>query len=116
VTLIEGTQIRIPSERRKARHIIKLMDSLLEARHRLTISRRVFLTRWSSLRKALFLTPDYQELRREVLQRNNGKCELCGEAPTVHMHHLIGVSMNPHLALRKENVKGTCRPCHKAEH
>jgi len=53
-----------------------------------------------------------QELRDEVLQRNDGICEMCEERPMEKIHHEKPVSTHPHLQLDKENLWGLCEHCH----
>jgi len=53
-----------------------------------------------------------QELRNEVLQRNDGMCEMCGEQPSKEIHHEKPVATHPHLQLDKENLWGLCEYCH----
>lgn len=61
----------------------------------------------TSLREAI-----PQSLRDEVLQRNDGMCEMCGENPIEEIHHEKPASTHPHLQLDKENLWGFCIPCH----
>ena len=116
MAIIPGIQICITPPKRGARGIITKMVLLLEIRRRGTISRRRFLERWEGLRKALFLTPEYRDFRRRVLERCEGVCELCNDAPAVHVHHTKPVSFFPRLALVVPLAKGTCVACHEKEH
>lgn len=116
MALIEGVQICIPAERRQARQILNKMKGVLEARKTGRLTRRAFLSQWRSLRKALWLTRDYQELRQRVAERCKGTCERCGHNQMVHVHHLERVAFNPGKALIDANCVGVCLKCHNAEH
>jgi hypothetical protein len=56
--------------------------------------------------------PIPQELRDEILQRNDGMCEMCGEHPSKEVHHEKPVATHPHLQLDKDNLWGLCKYCH----
>lgn len=111
--IIEGTQICIPVARTRALAVLGSMVKLLRDRHHYKVTRRQFLVRWSKLRKALFLTRDYQELRNRVFAAAGGKCQICFERACEHMHHKVRVSRNPMLALVESNCQAACRRCHK---
>lgn len=112
--MIEGIQIRIPAARSTASEVIKQMESLLAARYTHRVSRRAFLGQWGKLRKRLFLTRDYQELRVRIAQRCRGKCEVEGcDSSFEHVHHKVPVAFKPALALRDSNCLGVCRRCHE---
>jgi len=53
-----------------------------------------------------------QELRDEILQRNDGMCEMCGENLSEIIHHEKPVATHPHLQLDKDNLWGVCKNCH----
>lgn len=114
--VIEGIQICIPVGTKSARQILDKMSSVLEARRTCRISRRQFITKWRGLRKALFLTRDYQDLRNRVFARTHGKCATCQKAGCVHLHHVIPVAYAPRKALDDENCQGLCRGCHEEAH
>lgn len=100
----------------KAKSIILAMNRLLMQRYRHIVTRRVFLTRWDKLRKALFLTTEYQDLKWRVHSRHGGMCEVCMERTAVHVHHVKPVSRYPHKALDDANCKSLCGPCHTEAH
>jgi hypothetical protein len=56
--------------------------------------------------------PIPQELRDEILSRNDGMCEMCGEHPSEEVHHEKPVATHPHLQLDKDNLWGLCKYCH----
>lgn len=95
----------------RADDIIKRMRKLLKARHFRRVSRRVFLAKWHSLRRALSFTPEYQAFRDAVWRRASGKCEVCG-GPGRHVHHHRRVSRNPGAALNPKNGQLVCMDCH----
>jgi len=110
--VIEGNQICIPTATGTAARIIKAMEELLDARHRGRVTRRMFMTRWAKMRKALFLTDEYQTFRKSVLARCGSICESCRKHPAEHVHHVRPVAFSPRLALITANGKGTCVGCH----
>lgn len=117
MTVIEGTQICIPpTGGPRSTAIIRAMEQLLDTRFTGRVGRRAFLTKWAKLRKALFLTPEYQAFRTLVLMRCDYVCESCGDAEAVHVHHIERVAMQPGLALVPANVKGVCIKCHTTIH
>jgi 5-methylcytosine-specific restriction endonuclease McrA len=56
--------------------------------------------------------PIPKELRDEILSRNDGMCEMCGEHLSEEVHHEKPVSTHPHLQLDKDNLWGLCEYCH----
>lgn len=113
---MSGMQICIANANgERAATIIRGMRHLLEMRYEHRVSRREFMKRWHTLRLALRLTDEYAALRRNVELRGGGKCEVCGTAEMVHVHHKRRVSWFPESALDLENCVGVCEKCHKAE-
>lgn len=53
-----------------------------------------------------------KDLRDEILQRNDGMCEMCGENLIEEIHHEKPVATHPHLQLDKDNLWGVCIFCH----
>lgn len=111
--ILPGITVNIPAGRRQANTVIENMVRLIEARRVGKITRRGFLVRWGNLRKALFLTSDYQELREYVKERCGGICEICDKEPLIHVHHEKPVAFYPRYALMRNFVKGCCQRCHK---
>lgn len=114
MAVIPGTQICIPAATGTAGRIISAMEGLLAARHRHQLTRREFMFRWAKMRKALFLTDEYQTFRKTVLLRCGGICESCRKHPAEHVHHVRPVAFSPRLALITANGRGTCVGCHAA--
>jgi 5-methylcytosine-specific restriction endonuclease McrA len=115
VTIISGETISIPVGRQRTQVIISSMENTLAKRREWKISRGEFLRKWSRLRKALFLTDDYQSFRDLVRDRAEGLCEECS-GPGYHVHHKAPVSFHPRLALVPANAKYLCRRCHRRKH
>ncbi len=91
------------------------MVALLDRRRKRMIGRRAFLAAWSSLRRMLERTSEYQQFRLAVLQRDEYRCRRCGSvAHTVH--HRKRVARRPDLALVISNGEVRCGDCHADEH
>lgn len=116
MAVIAGEQICIPVSTEKADQIISRMIGLLRDRYYHKVSRRGFLRQWGKLRKALFLTGDYQRLRARIMARSNNVCEKCREAAMAHVHHIKPIAWHPRGALLDDNCMALCRKCHRDEH
>jgi 5-methylcytosine-specific restriction endonuclease McrA len=58
--------------------------------------------------------PEYQELHRRILQRDNWRCQFCGARTQLQVHHL-----RPRALLgadEKTNLITLCQTCHQAVH
>lgn len=53
-------------------------------------------------------------IRRIVMERSGGKCELCHMRPITHFHHAVFRSAGGNGEL--SNAIGLCYPCHSACH
>ena len=53
-------------------------------------------------------TREYQRLRRRILEACGYRCERCGRAGRLELHHRNGDSSDD----RPENLRPLCRPCH----
>jgi RNA-directed DNA polymerase len=63
--------------------------------------------------------PEYEANRREVLKRANGKCERCGQATKLAVHHRHRVQWRKtpkHADHRPETMEALCQSCHEKEH
>jgi len=59
----------------------------------------------------------YNDLRKYVMLRANGRCEYCGKyTKELVMHHTEMVSKKPNLILKNTNVFGICKICHAEIH
>ena len=67
--------------------------------------------------KCIRTSLEYKMLRNKVIERANGRCELCG-VPTdkLVMHHIKQVTNNPDMILNFSNVLGICGICHEEIH
>ena len=56
---------------------------------------------------------EWQELRRKVIARANGKCEGCGNQPAANVHHLTYQRFGKEMLF---DLAAVCKDCHKAIH
>jgi 5-methylcytosine-specific restriction endonuclease McrA len=58
-------------------------------------------------------------MRPSLYKDQNGCCPMCGrhlEEYAMELHHKIGVSESPHLALNRKNLVLLCHNCHVEIH
>lgn len=103
------------SQQESASVVIAEMQRIRGLRFKQKISRTAFLVHWRRLRERLSATPEYQEFRQEVIERDGGKCVKC-RASTRIVHHRRRVAMAPHLALSVRNGELRCDDCHADKH
>jgi len=62
--------------------------------------------------------PGYQKWRKEVFNRDNYACRICGsnKSGTLNTHHIEGFSNNPELRTTLSNGITLCETCHKDFH
>jgi len=73
------------------------------------------LNRFTRKRPRLRLDPDaYRQLSREVLARDEWRCQDCGTAQNLQVHHLRSRSRLGDDA--EENLITLCVSCHRARH
>jgi len=60
-------------------------------------------------------TKAYREFREKMLARAEYKCERCGAAGKLHVHHLRNKLAYPELLLARDNVRVLCPRCHALE-
>lgn len=113
--VLPGVHICTPDRSVRASVVIKAMKSLLDQRKSFKVTRRVFLDRWSRLRKGLLVTEDYQKLIDRVRSRAGGTCEFCNRRLGEQVHHEEPVAFNVDRALDDKNCKWTCTQCHAGE-
>lgn len=58
-------------------------------------------------------TNEYKKWRKDVLERDNGKCVLCGLNKNVEVDHIKPLALFPELALKIANGRVLCSKCHK---
>lgn len=57
-----------------------------------------------------------KELRIIVLERDNHKCQKCGNENDLHCHHILPSSINPLESADIDNCITLCEECHKQVH
>ena len=59
----------------------------------------------------------YRQWRDAVFERDNYKCQLCGDRGIyLHAHHIIAFGLRPDLELELSNGIALCTECHKEVH
>jgi len=63
-----------------------------------------------------FLTypPDWEERRKQVVERDSNQCSKCGEWGHLHLHHITPLSMGGSNKIT--NLKLLCENCHSKKH
>ena len=56
--------------------------------------------------------PEYQEWKRQVKEKYDNTCQLCGHKGNIHAHHIKPVSVHPELAFDVDNGVALCGHCH----
>ena len=59
-------------------------------------------------------TRAYARMRRRILDARGWRCEDCGRAGRLELHHVIEVADGGDDS--PDNLRALCRPCHFAEH
>lgn len=95
--------------------VLARMRALLAKRHVCAITRRVFLFRWSRLRRELATTVEYQRFVKIVRARDGYQCVSCGR-PAVTVHHIRSVARALPLVLDPRNGQVVCSDCHAEVH
>ena len=57
---------------------------------------------------------NYESLRREVLRRDGWRCQSCGSAKDLHVHHLVKRSKLGDDSA--DNLIALCANCHRRVH
>lgn len=63
---------------------------------------------WSGSTRSARLPSSWPKLRRFVLRRDNGVCQLCRSAPATEVDHIVAGD-NHHVT----NLQAVCSPCHR---
>ena len=62
---------------------------------------------------------DWQQLSKKI-RRNNPLCVDCLEAgrtrPSIHVHHIVPIDVNPGLRMEESNLVPLCQACHDRRH
>jgi len=61
--------------------------------------------------KKLYTSEEYQTFRQQVLEREDYKCEYCGEK-AIHVHHSRPQKLEPGFALDPDFGVACCQKCH----
>jgi 5-methylcytosine-specific restriction endonuclease McrA len=74
-------------------------------------------TKWKSNKSATSREVNAY-FRQLVLKKDNWTCQRCskGTEAELHVHHIEGVTQNPHLANDLENGITLCKACHRFVH
>ena len=65
------------------------------------------------LDKEYYNSPEWQELRQEVICRESGICEKCGIDDIEHIHHKNYKRFGNE---KLSDLQGLCKNCHKEKH
>ena len=57
-------------------------------------------------------SPEYQTWRREVRQRDENTCRICGVQRNIHIHHVKPLEKYPEFAIELDNGITLCGNCH----
>ena len=57
-------------------------------------------------------SPEYQRWRREVKQRDENTCRICGVQRNLHIHHIKPLEKHPEFATELDNGLTLCGNCH----
>ena len=57
-------------------------------------------------------SPEYQQWRREVRQRDENTCRICGVQRNLHVHHIKPLEKYPEFATELDNGITLCGNCH----
>jgi len=95
-------------------------------KERITYLNRNYLPKWEHFKliykprlkarsraKVEFYGPKGEEIRRQIMERDNYTCQLCG-GPGEHVHHKI--QLQDGGTNRPDNLITLCHECHKAIH
>lgn len=66
-----------------------------------------------SERKRAMARDEYQTWRRQVFERDNFTCQMCGDrGATLHADHIQPWAQHPELRFELSNGRALCVPCH----
>lgn len=68
---------------------------------------------WRQKYNAHLASPEWQALRKKVMQRANFECEGCGDAHPTQVHHLTYIHLGNELLWE---LVAVCQACHEAAH
>ncbi len=70
--------------------------------------------KWSRRKKAkdpFYDSKEWKQIRAKKIKANP-VCEVCNDAPTQQVDHVIPMFKNPALKLSYDNLQSQCRSCH----
>jgi 5-methylcytosine-specific restriction protein A len=67
-------------------------------------------------RQRLYASSEWRKVRRQVLARDERKCQRCGSSDSLHLHHILPWAGNPDLRFDPSNITTLCADCHRTEH
>lgn len=62
------------------------------------------------------LSYEYRKFRSEIIERDGGKCQLCGATENLEVHHIKSFAEFPELRLEPSNAVTWCKRCHRRYH
>jgi 5-methylcytosine-specific restriction protein A len=62
--------------------------------------------------KRVTSTQRWQVLRHKILERDNWKCQCCGDRRRLEVDHIVPVRFAPERAFDPSNLQALCGPCH----
>jgi len=79
---------------------------------------------WKGGHRGAVDTAAWQQLRRDILKRDDYRCQECGDRNrqgrgsriNLEVHHIQAISVKPELALDASNCIVLCRSCHYKTH
>lgn len=76
--------------------------------------------RYSKSYDSFYHSPEWQAVRRQVLDRDHYLCQVCKRAgrvtPATTVHHITPVRVDYSKRLDPANLETICKACHNAEH
>ena len=63
----------------------------------------------------IYKSARWRRLRRRVLAEAGFRCQTCGAAGVLEVHHVTPLAAGG-AAYERGNLAAVCRPCHRAEH
>lgn len=84
-----------------------------------TKGRELYGREWNRLRQKVYSGARWKRTRRAALDRAGWRCEACGRAGRLEVHHRRRVSEHPNDGdawYDLGNLHVLCRPCHFARH
>lgn len=58
----------------------------------------------------------WKHKRKEILDRDDHVCQICGNDRKLQVHHILSISTHPELKLENSNLISVCQHCHEQIH